>query len=154
VEQAVLPCKENIFIQVAGIISGSPAAKAGLKDDDIILSLNGEPTCNDAENIISTFKNRIDRQLIGASVTLDILRGDQKLSLPALLKAVPYHEQREAMHQEIEKCPERTSKLESVMHSRNALLLYDKISYELYRKSNQVHNPGSAVEEHSTRPVG
>ena len=44
-EQSPLACKENYFVQVAGIISGSPAAKSGLKDDDVILSLNNNPVC-------------------------------------------------------------------------------------------------------------
>jgi hypothetical protein len=148
-EHPLQPCKENIFIQVAGVINGTPAAKAGFKDDDIILSFNGLPTCNDEEHIMSSFKKMIERQKIGSTVTLDILRNDQKLSLTATLEELPTHEQQEARHPDIGNCPGQTSALEHALHAQNALPVFNSILDELYKESNSVHNPGSAYEKKS-----
>jgi carboxyl-terminal processing protease len=57
-------------------ISGFPAAKAGLKPDDIITSINGKSTTN--LNIDSAV-NEI-RGAAGTKVTLDVTRGSQQLT--------------------------------------------------------------------------
>jgi hypothetical protein len=148
-EQSVRSCEENLFIEVAGIINSSPAAKAGLNDGDIILSFNGNSTCNDEERILSSFKKMIEQEKIGSQVVLDILRNEQKLSLTATLEEIPTHEQQEAQHPDIEKCADKVSVLENVLRVQNALPVYDDIVSELYRKSNTVHNPGAAYEKNS-----
>jgi hypothetical protein len=151
-EQAIPNCKENLFILVAGIIKGTPAEKAGLRDDDVILSLNNVPTCNNAEHIISSFKKTIEQQKIGVSLPLEILRNDQKLGLTVTLDELPTHVQREAEHPEIDRCPQQTSLLENTLQAQNVLPFYNTLVNELYRKSNVVHNPGSIIYEKEFHP--
>jgi hypothetical protein len=149
IEQSIQQCKESTFIQVAGVINGTPASRAGLRDDDIIQSFNGNPTCNDAEHILTSFKKMIEQQKIGALVKLDILRDNQKLSLTATLGEMPTHKQQEAKHPDIEKCSGQVSMLENTLLAQRALPIFNNILYELYTRSNTVHNPGSAHEKKS-----
>ncbi len=151
-EKAIPNCKENLFIQAAGIIKGTPAEKAGLRDGDVILSLNNIPTCNSAERIISSFNKTIEQQKIGVPLPIEILRNDQKLGLTVTLDEQPTHVQREADHPEIEQCPQQTSLLERTLQAQNVLPLYDTLVNELYRKSNVVVNPGSMTREKKLYP--
>jgi hypothetical protein len=91
----------------------------------------------------------IEQQNIGSLAALEILRNEQKLSLTATLEEIPTHEQQEAQHPDIEKCPDKASVLENVLRAQNTLPVYDGIVNELYRKSNTVHNPGAAYEKNS-----
>jgi len=148
-DQSAQSCKENVYIQVGGVIQGTPAAKAGIKDDDIILSMNGTPVCNDEEHILSSFKKTIEQQKIGSLVALDILRNGRKIFLTAALEELPTHVQGEAKHPDIGTCPERASMLDKALRAHNALSAYDTILDDLYKRSNLVHNPGSAYEKNS-----
>lgn len=66
--------KDNRVIIIAPI-DNSPAAKAGLKPQDIILSINGEDTTGmDLNTAVSKIRGDI-----GTVVKLNIQRGDQKL---------------------------------------------------------------------------
>jgi hypothetical protein len=150
--QSIPNCKENLFILAAGIIKGTPADKAGLKDGDVILSLNNIPTCNNVEHIISSFKKTIEQQKIGVPLPLEILRDDRKLDLTVTLDDLPTHVQREAEHPEIARCPLQTSLLESALRDQNVLPFYNTLVDELYRKSNVVHNPGSLIYEKEFHP--
>lgn len=149
VEQEGPACKENVFIQVAGVMKGSPAAKAGLQEDDVILTLGGSPSCTDSGNVILSFKKLIERQKTGVPLNLDILRKDRKFSLTVVLEEMPVHDQPEAGHPELEKCPEGASALQNALGAENDLSLFDTIAGELYRKSTLVHNPGSVFEKTS-----
>jgi hypothetical protein len=144
IEQSIQQCRENIFIQVAGVIKGTPASKAGLKDGDIIKSFNGNPTCNDAEHILTSFKKMIEQQKIGDLVNLDILRDNQILSLNAKLEDMQTHKQQEAKHPYIEKCSGQVSMLENTLLAHTAIPIFNNILDELYTRSNTLHNPGSA----------
>ncbi|HUI44644.1 MAG TPA: PDZ domain-containing protein [Nitrospirota bacterium] len=148
-EQAPSTCKENYFVQVAGIINGSPADKAGLKDDDVILSLNNNPVCGDAVRVEPLLKKMIEREKIGSLAVLDILRGDRTLSLSVILEEQPTHEQREAMHPDMGTCPTQTSLLGNALSAQGALPALHAVYDGLYERSNSVHNPGSALEKKS-----
>ncbi len=152
VEQAIPNCKEGLFIQAAGIVKGTPAEKAGLRDGDVVLSLNNVPTCNNAEHIISSFNKTIERQEIGVPLPLEILRNDKKLVLTVTLDEQPTHVQREAEHPEIDRCPQQTSLIENTLQAQNVLPFYNTLVNELYRKSNVVHNPGSIIYEKEFYP--
>lgn len=149
VEQSGFFCKENAFVQVAGVIDGTPAEEAGLKEGDVILSLNGEPTCSPGEDVIRSFRAVLEKQPIDSLVALDVLRNDRKLNMTARLSAMPIHVQREAAHYEIGQCPERHSMLENVLHAQDSYTRYTTTMEGLYEKSNAVHNPGSVYEKES-----
>ena len=151
-EQAIPNCKENLFILAAGIIKGTPAEKAGLRDDDVILSLNNVPTCNNADHIISSFKKTIEQQKIGVPLPLEVFRNDLKLSLTITLDELPTHVQREAEHPEIDRCPQQTSLLENTLRAQNVLPFYNTLVNELYLKSNVIHNPGLIIYEKEFYP--
>ncbi len=149
-EQSIPACKINSsFVQVAGVIRGTPAAKAGLKNDDIILSISGSPVCSDEEHVITSFKDVIDNQTIGSQVELDILRNDQKITLTVRLEEMPTHEQQEAQHRDIGKCVIENSMLDDALRAQDALPAFNTLLDELYRKSNTVHNPGAEYEKES-----
>jgi hypothetical protein len=140
------PCAEENFVQAAGIIKGSPAAKAGFKVDDVFLSLNNQALCGDADRVIPSFKKLIEKQNAGVPVVIDILRGEEKLSLPVMLETRPTHDQPEAKHPDIEQCATRESLFERDLSERGALPLFHDIVDGLYVRSNVVHNPGADYE--------
>jgi hypothetical protein len=148
-EQYPAACKDNYFINVAGVINGSPAAKAGLSEDDVILSLNSNPTCSGGESVVQEFKKMIESEKIGSTVILEILRGERNLSLPVVLDEQPIHEQQEAKHPEIGKCTTKTSLLENALNAQGAKTSLRAVYDGLYERSNFVHNPVEALEEAS-----
>jgi C-terminal processing protease CtpA/Prc len=122
-------------------MDGTPAVDAGLREDDVIMSLNGNSACRDSGDVVASFKKMIEQQKIGQMVTMDILRGNQKFSLTAKLAELPIHHQPEAGHRHIEECPDSVpSMLERVLHASNALSLFKSITDGLYFRSNIVHN--------------
>ncbi len=66
------------------VVSGSPAAKAGLKKGDVITALNGTPI-----NQNNSLTGLIDRHQPGDTVTLTILRGKKTLHISVTLGAMP-----------------------------------------------------------------
>lgn len=134
-------CKDSIFIEVAGVISGSPADKAGLKEGDLLLSFGSTPVCIDHEQIFSSFRTMIERQAIGATVAIEVLRDSQRFSLAAKLTEVPIHNHPEAAHEEIMRCSSSISALESALGSQGLLPNYTRIINRLYERSNMKHNP-------------
>ena len=66
--------KEGTGILVTEVTSDSPAGKAGIKEEDVILKIDGDSVDN-----VSSFRNRIASSAPGTSVSLTILRnGVQK----------------------------------------------------------------------------
>lgn len=62
------------------VVPGSPAAKAGLKENDIILDLNGEEI-----NVDHSLGVRLSRHAPGETITLRIRRGDLVFDQPVTL---------------------------------------------------------------------
>lgn len=75
--------KLNEGVLISEVVNNSPASKAGLKHGDIILMLNGTPVKN-----VTKFRNEIALMDPGTSVHLQILRGDQEISLHAILETL------------------------------------------------------------------
>ncbi len=69
----------QIQIQGVSTLAGktSPAAAAGLKAGDIVLSVNGKPVNGDVNTLTNTIQNHVDQ-----SVTVVVNRGGHKLSVP------------------------------------------------------------------------
>jgi hypothetical protein len=145
-EQAVPACKDSVFIQAAGVITGSPADDAGIREGDIILSFNGIPTCLYQEDIIRSFRKVIEQQEIGSAVVMDAMRDGQRLSLTARLKEVPTHYQPEAVHRNIAEC-DAPSLLGNALRAQGGLTVFDTLIDGLYQRTNTVHNPGWSYEK-------
>lgn len=65
---------------VAQVLEKSPAAKAGVRDGDIILAINGSPV-NSAQDLI----NKIGLSRPGSEVTLSIMREDARRDVTVVL---------------------------------------------------------------------
>jgi len=68
----------------ASIVSGSPAAAAGLQEGDIITQVNGQ-----AINQDNSLTGVLDKQAVGAKVTLTVIRGGKQITLTATLGTAP-----------------------------------------------------------------
>ena len=58
----------------------SAAERAGLEAGDIVLSINGKPT-----NTVADMRNFIGLLRIGSKITLEVLRGDNKMDITAVI---------------------------------------------------------------------
>lgn len=66
--------------QGLAILAGSPAEKAGLRINDIVLALNGQEI-----NLDNPFSNLLGQHKKGEQLELTVLRGEQELKLPVSL---------------------------------------------------------------------
>lgn len=67
-----------------GVVSGAPAANAGLQEGDVILSVNGT-NINEEHSLTAL----IDQYAVGDRVTLQILRGTKTMSINVQLGLAP-----------------------------------------------------------------
>lgn len=76
---------------VSEVLEGSPAEKAGLKDRDIILAVDGKPLPQlKPERVVVTWLEReIDRRAPGDLFALTVLRGGARVELSAVLGEEP-----------------------------------------------------------------
>jgi serine protease Do len=72
------------LVYVESVRPDSPAAKAGLRPDDLIMSLNGQPISR-----ASQFTREIDQLRPGDAVTLGVKRGERLESVEFVLEAAP-----------------------------------------------------------------
>ncbi|MED5561674.1 MAG: trypsin-like peptidase domain-containing protein [Cyanobacteriota bacterium] len=61
---------------IRSVVPGGPAARAGLKVDDVIVSVDGLPIDGPAEVV-----SAIDRHGVGRPITLGLIRGDSRIEL-------------------------------------------------------------------------
>ncbi len=71
-------------VLVAGVIDDTPAAKAGLLRDDVIVELNGKPATN-----AGTFKSRVSIIAPGDTANLVIIRDGKKITKKVTIAARP-----------------------------------------------------------------
>lgn len=71
---SVLGCAQE-RVEVDSVAPGDPAARAGLKPDDVITSINGEPIVN------SDIAVAMIKQSEGKAVTIGVRRGGKELSM-------------------------------------------------------------------------
>jgi serine protease Do len=69
---------------IVEVISGSPAAAAGLSSKDIITSLNDKPV-----ESASALQDLIAARKVGDKVSLNVIRSGRQMSLNATLQAKP-----------------------------------------------------------------
>ena len=63
-----------------GVVSGSPADKAGIKEKDIVLTCNGEKI-----NTEKTIQDFLENSNVGDKITLTVLRGKKQLETKIIL---------------------------------------------------------------------
>jgi serine protease Do len=71
----------NRGVLIESVDRGSPAAKAGVQPQDILLELNGRPTNARFPEEIAPVRKRVADLPIGSEVTLTIKRSDQNIKL-------------------------------------------------------------------------
>ena len=84
--------KQASGVMVGSVIPGMPAAHAGLKSQDIILTIDGKAfsTSPVPDLMLAQFERRIQRTHPGEKITLGILRnGTKTLTLPVTIGAMP-----------------------------------------------------------------
>ena len=76
---------------VSEILEGSPAEKAGLKDRDIILALDGKPLpqLKPDRVVVTHIEREIDRRAPGDTLALTVLRGSERVELKPVLGEEP-----------------------------------------------------------------
>ena len=138
--------REGAYVSVGGVLRGSPAAKIGLQKDDVILSMNGNPTWREAGGVEEAFRKTIETLPAGTEITMEVLRGEKIVSLTGKTAVRPHHDQPESTHPEAPSCTGRASLLESSLRADSALPLYQGIISGLHERSNQLHNLDSSLE--------
>lgn len=71
-------------ILVASVDGNTPAEQAGLRQKDVILSLNGRPVTE-----VNPFRRRVAEEKIGSEVVLDVLRQGRRMEIRVRLAARP-----------------------------------------------------------------
>ena len=143
-------CKDTDYIQAAGVIDGSPADDAGIRKGDVILSVNGIPTCRYQGSIFTAFRKTIEHQEIGSALAMDVMRDGRRLSLTARLKEAPARFQPEAVHASMGGCA-APSLLENTLRARGSIAAFSGITDGLALRTNMIHNPGWSHDMESGR---
>ncbi|MEI7674791.1 MAG: trypsin-like peptidase domain-containing protein [bacterium] len=68
----------------SGVVDGSPAAKAGLQEGDIITEVNGSTI-----NMNNTLTSLVDNYSVGTNVTLKVIRNGKNISVPITVGSMP-----------------------------------------------------------------
>jgi putative serine protease PepD len=68
--------------EIARVLSGTPAAKAGLKEGDVVIAIDGEPV-NSATSLVAYVREKA----VGDQVNLTVIRDGQTVHLDATLVA-------------------------------------------------------------------
>jgi S1-C subfamily serine protease len=71
-------------VLVTDVLPNSPAAKAGLQQEDVITSFNGKPIADPDE-----LRTAVEQAGLGNKATIGIVRGKEKKELTAQLKEAP-----------------------------------------------------------------
>jgi len=74
-------------VLIMKVASGSPAAKAGLREGDVVLKLAGIDT-----NTVADLRGAVDQQKIGDSVEVELNRGGQNLRTTVTLSDTPVNQ--------------------------------------------------------------
>ncbi len=80
--------KNNQGVLVAGVIKNGPAHQAGIKDGDIITSIDGQ-TVKKVDDLLRIINN----QTVDQKVTVSILRDGQAMDLPVTIGSRPVFDQ-------------------------------------------------------------
>jgi len=76
--------EEEKGVVVEEVMSGTPAAKAGLKADDVILTLAGEPVKS-----VQTLQSKVARTTPGTKMELKVWRDKKEITIPVVIEKQP-----------------------------------------------------------------
>ena len=71
-------------VLVGTVVDGSPAAKAGLQEGDIITEVNGSTI-----NMNNTLTSLVDNYSVGTNVNLKVIRNGKTISVPITVGSMP-----------------------------------------------------------------
>ncbi len=72
---------------IMSVVEGSPAEKAGIKADDIVVEFEGEPVTN-----MNEFRNKVAMHKPGSKIALVVVRDKQRKTITATLDELPKDE--------------------------------------------------------------
>jgi serine protease Do len=72
---------------IMNVIDGSPAEKAGIKADDVVVEFEGEPVTN-----MNEFRNKVAMHKPGSKIELVVVRDKQRKTITATLDELPKDE--------------------------------------------------------------
>ena len=134
-------CRDGKVIRVVRAIGGSPAEEAGLREGDVILSINSSPLCGEAAEVSRLFREKIGQQAIGSPMELVILRGKERLKVAVAPVPMPSCSRVASEHPQADKCPDnQPSMLETGLREQGASSLFRKVMSGLYQQSNYALN--------------
>ena len=84
-----LNIKSGNGVYIAQVVPGSPAEKAGLKANDVIIGVNDKPI-----NSAGSFIGELAAKKIGQTVNLQIIRNSQTMNVNVTLESSPKIQQR------------------------------------------------------------
>jgi S1-C subfamily serine protease len=64
-------------VEVVDVVEASPAARAGLRPEDLVVALGGEPVTG-----VADLQRLMTEELIGTAVDLVVIREGRELTLP------------------------------------------------------------------------
>jgi serine protease Do len=67
----------------------SPAARAGLEVEDLLVSIDGEPVAAKDETAVQDLRRRIRKSVIGSTLVLGLERNGKPLEIPVVVAAAP-----------------------------------------------------------------
>ncbi len=79
----------RVGVWLSAAIPGTGAAKAGLKEDDVLIGLNGTPIEGSGEVITQNFSAIIRQHPPGSRIELEVMRGAERFTVEAVLGRPP-----------------------------------------------------------------
>jgi len=89
-------------ILVTNVVSGSPAARGGLRPGDVIVEVDGETLENDEEGVLATFRKKLAERNPGDETVFTVLRKVRKLALFVNGREVPAEDPEAAWRRELD----------------------------------------------------
>jgi hypothetical protein len=144
----ITACKDGKALRVLTVIDGSPAREAGMREGDLILSINNSPLCGEEEEVSKIFRDMIAQQEIGSPAELLVLRGTEKIKLAVPLLRMPSCSRVAAGHPGGDECSGNPqSLLETGFRDQDALPLYHRVLSGLHERSNYAQNLTKGYEK-------
>jgi S1-C subfamily serine protease len=90
-QAAALGIDPPVALRISDVVPNGPAALVGLRRDDLVTHLNGQPIANAQEAL-----NRVAAMAPGSLLNIQARRGPQRLTFKATLEERPPRSERQA----------------------------------------------------------